>query len=77
MPAHVISKVETLNESAAAEYRERAARSIEAHGGRYLVRGAAPVVVEGRRPMGESWWWSFRRCSGYTNGIRRQPMPRR
>ncbi len=48
MPAYVISEVEVLDESAAEQYRQRAARSIEAYGGRYLVRGAAPTVVEGQ-----------------------------
>ncbi len=47
MAAFVISEVEILNESAAAQYRRLAAASIEAHGGRYLARGAEPVVVEG------------------------------
>ncbi len=47
MAAFVISEVQIVNESAAAEYRQLAEASIEAHGGRYLVRGAAPVVIEG------------------------------
>ena len=47
MSAFVISEVEIRNESAAAQYRELAAASIEAHGGHYLVRAAEPRVIEG------------------------------
>jgi len=47
MKAYVISEVEIVNPEAADRYRELAARSIEQHGGRYLVRGAEPDVVEG------------------------------
>lgn len=50
MAAYVISEVEILDEEAAARYRPLAARSIELYGGRYLVRGAVPEVVEGERP---------------------------
>ena len=47
MSAYVISEVEILDEAAAARYRELAAASITAHGGRYIVRGAEPLVAEG------------------------------
>jgi uncharacterized protein (DUF1330 family) len=47
MPAFVLSEVEILDEEAAAKYRERAAASIAAYGGRYLGRGAEAHVVEG------------------------------
>jgi uncharacterized protein (DUF1330 family) len=47
MTAYVISEVEVLDESAADRYRELAQRSIEQHGGRYVVRGALPDAVEG------------------------------
>lgn len=47
MPAFVISEVEILNEEAASKYRQLAAASIATYGGRYLVRGAEAVVVEG------------------------------
>jgi uncharacterized protein (DUF1330 family) len=47
MPAFVLSEVEILEESAAAEYRRLAAAAIEAYGGRYLARGAEAQVVEG------------------------------
>src|SRR5271167_3461943 len=56
--AYVISEVETQGQ----RYRELAAASIARHGGRYLVRGAAPVVAEGdwaagcRRAGGEDLW---------------------
>ena len=45
--AYVISEVAIVDERLAAQYREIAAASIAAHGGRYLVRGAAANVVEG------------------------------
>lgn len=47
MAAYVISEVEIRDERLANEYRTRAAASIEQYGGRYIVRGAAPEVVEG------------------------------
>jgi uncharacterized protein (DUF1330 family) len=47
MSAYVISEVEILDEAQAQRYRELAAASIEAYGGRYLVRGAAPTAFEG------------------------------
>lgn len=51
MAAYVISEVEILDERGADEYRARAAASIEQYGGQYLVRGAAPDVVEGKAPL--------------------------
>ena len=50
MAAYVISEVEMLDEMQGRRYRELAARSIARHGGRYLVRGAAPVIAEGDWP---------------------------
>lgn len=46
--AYVVSEVEFIDDESAARYRELAARSIEVHGGHYLVRGAGIDVVEGR-----------------------------
>ena len=45
--AYVISEVEVIDEAGAAQYRSLAASSIEAYGGRYLVRGAAVDTLEG------------------------------
>jgi uncharacterized protein (DUF1330 family) len=53
MPAYVISEVEMLDESQGQRYRELAAASIAAHGGRYLVRGAQPEVPEGDWPAAQ------------------------
>lgn len=50
MTAYVISEVEILDESRGRRYRELAAASIARHGGRYIVRGAAPEVPEGDWP---------------------------
>jgi uncharacterized protein (DUF1330 family) len=50
MAAYVISEVEMRDETQGRRYRELAAGSIARHGGRYLVRGAAPVVAEGDWP---------------------------
>src|ERR1700748_1183683 len=50
MAAYVISEVEMLDETQGRRYRELAAASIARHGGRYLGRGAAPVVAEGDCP---------------------------
>jgi uncharacterized protein (DUF1330 family) len=51
--AYVISEVEILDEAPAQRYRELAAASIEAHGGRYLARGAIPTVLEGDAAKGK------------------------
>jgi len=49
MPAYLISDVTVRNPAAFETYRARAAASIEAFGGRYLVRGGEIRVLEGRR----------------------------
>lgn len=53
MTAYVISEVEILDETQGQRYRELAAASIVRHGGRYIVRGAAPAVPEGEWPSGQ------------------------
>lgn len=45
--AYLISEVEILDPTLADRYREIAAASIAAYGGRYLARGAKPAVLEG------------------------------
>lgn len=47
MAAYVISELEVLDEEKMQEYRRLAAASIAEHGGKYLVRGAQPQIVEG------------------------------
>jgi uncharacterized protein (DUF1330 family) len=47
MPAYVISELEVLDEEKMQEYRKLAEASIAEYGGRYLVRGAEPLIVEG------------------------------
>jgi uncharacterized protein (DUF1330 family) len=47
MAAYVISEVEVLDEASFEAYRSRAKKSIEEHGGRYLVRAALPEAAEG------------------------------
>lgn len=47
MPAYVISDVTIRNREAFETYRSRAAASIAAHGGRYLVRGGDVETLEG------------------------------
>jgi uncharacterized protein (DUF1330 family) len=47
MAAYVISEVEVLDESSFERYRKLAQRSIEQHGGRYIVRAALPEAAEG------------------------------
>jgi uncharacterized protein (DUF1330 family) len=47
MAAYIISDVTIRNETSAKEYRERAARSIAQHGGRYLARAGAVEALEG------------------------------
>jgi uncharacterized protein (DUF1330 family) len=53
MPAYVVSEVEVIDEIQGREYRELAAASIAAYGGRYVVRGAEPEVPEGEWPSAQ------------------------
>src|ERR671924_1424728 len=53
MSAYVISEVEVVDEAEADRYRSIAQRSIEQHGGRYVVRGAVPEAVEGEWDEGQ------------------------
>ena len=47
MAAYIISDVIIHDDASATAYRERAARSIVQHGGRYLARAGAIEVLEG------------------------------
>ena len=47
MAAYLISQVEVLDEEGWQRYREIAAPAIAKYGGRYLIRGAMPEVIEG------------------------------
>ena len=47
MPAYIISDVTIRDREAFEAYRSRAAASIAAHGGRYLVRGGDVETLEG------------------------------
>ncbi len=47
MAAYVIVNDEITDETAFEEFRSRVAATIEAHGGRYLVRGGATEVMDG------------------------------
>lgn len=54
MPAYVIYQGEVLDPDRYDEYRHRAADSIAAAGGRYLVRGGEVDVLEGEPPAGRT-----------------------
>ena len=47
MAAYVLIDVEITDQATFAELRERAPAVLEAHGGRFLVRGGAAEVVQG------------------------------
>jgi len=47
MAGYVIVHDEIHDQALFAEFRQRAAATIEAHGGRYVVRGGAVEVIEG------------------------------
>ena len=47
MAAYALIDVEVTDQSVFAEFRERAPAVVEAHGGRFLVRGGATEVVQG------------------------------
>lgn len=53
MTAYVISEVDVHDEDLADRYRAMAQNSIAEYGGRYVVRGASPEVLEGDWPS--SW----------------------
>ncbi len=47
MAGYVLIDSEVTDEAVFAEFRGRVATTVEAHGGRYLVRGGATEVIEG------------------------------
>ena len=47
MAGYVIVNHEITDEDVFAEFRGRVAMAVEAHGGRYLVRGGTTEVIEG------------------------------
>jgi uncharacterized protein (DUF1330 family) len=47
MAAYVLSEVQIVDEDGADRYREMAAASIRAYGGRYVVRATTPDALEG------------------------------
>ena len=53
MSVYVLSDVEFLDEELADTYRSVAQSSIALYGGRYIVRGAEPEVLEGDVPEGQ------------------------
>ena len=53
MPAYSITDVEVLDTDGFRRYRELAGPAVERYGGRFLVRGAEPVVAEGEWPSGQ------------------------
>jgi uncharacterized protein (DUF1330 family) len=50
MTAYSITDVEVLDPEGFKRYRELAAPAVARYGGRFLVRGAEPVVAEGEWP---------------------------
>lgn len=47
MPAYLLADVDVRDSAAYEEYRQKVPGLIEAHGGRYLVRGGSAEVLEG------------------------------
>ena len=47
MPAYSITEVETVDEELAEQYVRLARAAVMRHGGRYLARGATPIIAEG------------------------------
>jgi uncharacterized protein (DUF1330 family) len=54
MPAYVVYQGEVLDPQRYEEYKTRAAASIHAAGGRYVVRGGDVEVLEGDPPAGRT-----------------------
>src|SRR6266481_238007 len=53
MAAYSITDVEVLDADEFKRYRELAGAAVARYGGRFLVRGAEPVVAEGEWPLGQ------------------------
>src|SRR5258706_676860 len=53
MAAYSITDVEVLKADGFKRYRELAGAAVARYGGRFLVRGAEPVVAEGEWPSGQ------------------------
>jgi uncharacterized protein (DUF1330 family) len=53
VPAYSITEVEVLDREEFSRYRELAAAAVSRYGGRFLVRGAEPVVAEGEWLSGQ------------------------
>ena len=47
MSAYVIVEIEVLDPVGYEEYKKRAAATVHAHGGKYIVRGGAAEMLEG------------------------------
>ena len=47
MPAYLVANVEVTDPAGYEQYKQRVTATIEAFGGRYLVRGGATEVLEG------------------------------
>jgi uncharacterized protein (DUF1330 family) len=47
MPAYVIGEVEIIDRDAMKDYGAKVAAAVKKYGGRYLARGAKPLVLEG------------------------------
>ncbi len=47
MPAYLFANVEVTDAAGYEQYRQRVSATIEAYGGRYVVRGGATEVLEG------------------------------
>jgi uncharacterized protein (DUF1330 family) len=53
MAGYSITDVEVLDIDGFKRYRELAAAAVSRYGGRFLVRGAEPIVAEGEWPSGQ------------------------
>jgi len=54
VPAYTITEVEVVDADGCQRYRELAQAAVAQHGGRFLVRGAKPIVAEGDFPPRQS-----------------------
>ena len=53
MAAYSITDVQILDPDGFKRYRELAGAAVARYGGRFLVRGAEPIVAEGEWPAGQ------------------------
>ena len=59
MPAYIVATIEVTDEEGFARFREMLPPFVAKHGGRYLVRGSTPEMLEGDIGLRSLWILEF------------------